>query len=188
MAWMASHCSTDGRREDYIRQLKRYIRVDSFGYCGENRFCDRNINSQENCYEMLESKYKFFLSFENSICTDYVTEKFFWITTRYLVPVVYGGADYSRIAPPHSYIDARQFNGPKELADYLMKLDANETLYREYFWWKDYYYVEAGDDQIVKNGFCDLCRKLHLEEGKDKIYNEMISQWTPQNQCTKPQI
>ena len=29
VAWMSSHCPTHGRREDYIRQLKRYIKVDS---------------------------------------------------------------------------------------------------------------------------------------------------------------
>jgi len=103
-----------------------------------------------------------------------------------MIPIVYGGADYSRIAPPHSYIDARQFE-PKELADYLMILDGNETLYNEYFWWKDYYFVEAGDEQIVKNGFCDLCKKLHLERST-KIYNQMAYHWIPENQCSKPKM
>ena len=30
VTWMASHCGTHGRREDYIRELKRYIPVDSY--------------------------------------------------------------------------------------------------------------------------------------------------------------
>ena len=143
-------------------------------------------DSPEKCYDMLESKYKFYLSFENSVCTDYVTEKFFWIMTRNMVPVVYGGADYSSIAPPHSYIDARQFE-PKELADYLLMLDANETLYNEYFWWKDNYYVEAGQEQMVKRGFCELCKKLHLEsDGPNfKIYDQLLHHWLPENQCSK---
>ena len=149
VAWMASHCPTHGNREEYIRQLKRFIRVDSYGTCGdlqlENCGKDSTGDSPERCYDALESKYKFYLSFENSICTDYVTEKFFWIMTRNIVPVVYGGANYSLIAPPHSYIDANQFE-PKELAEYLLILGANKTLYNEYFWWKDYYKVEAGPD------------------------------------------
>ena len=95
----------------------------------------------------------------NFICTDYVTEKFFRIIVRNIVPVVYGGEDHSSIAPPHSQIDARLFK-PQELANYLLMLDANETLYNEYFWWKDYYYVEAGQEQMVKRGFCELCKKL----------------------------
>jgi alpha-1,3-fucosyltransferase len=99
-----------------------------------------------------------------------------------IVPVVYGGADYSRIAPPHSYIDANQFE-PKELAEYLTMLNANKTLYNEYFWWKDYYYAEAGPEKMVKRGFCDLCKKLELDDGKIKIYNQIPFHWLPENQC-----
>jgi len=151
---MASHCGTHGNRDGYVRQLKRFIQVDAYGGCGHLKLgnCGKDYTgaSPEGCYDLLESKhYKFYLSFENSICTDYVSENFFWIMTRNMVPVVYGGAGYGRIAPPHSYIDANQFE-PKELAEYLLLLDANETLYNEYFWWKDYYYVEAGPEQIVK--------------------------------------
>ena len=41
--------------------------------------------------------------------------------------VVLGGADYSRVAPNNSYIDASEFSSPKELADHLLFLDGNET-------------------------------------------------------------
>lgn len=193
VAWMASHCPTHGQREDYIGQLKRYIKVDSYGDCGDLHLCKKSGDSgdsPESCYDLLESHgYKFYLSFENSLCTDYVTEKFFWILTRKMVPVVYGGADYSSIAPPHSYIDARLFE-PQELANYLLLLDSNETLYNEYFWWKDYYQVEAGQEQMVKRGFCDLCKKLHLADADKnkgiKIYDQMFNHWLPENQCENP--
>jgi len=60
---------------------------------------------------MLERDYKFYLSFENSICPDYVTEKFYNALLFSTVPVVYGGADYEAVgAPPNSYIDVRNFN------------------------------------------------------------------------------
>jgi len=65
---------------------------------------------------------------------------------------------------------ANQFE-PKELAEYLLLLDSNETLYNEYFWWKDYYYVETGPEQMVKRGFCELCKKLQFDDGKIKIYH-----------------
>ena len=136
---------------------------------------------------MIESKYKFYLSFENSLCTYYVTEKFFQILNRNLVPVVYGAADYSRIAPPNSYIDARQFKGPKQLADYLMALDANDALYNDYFAWKNDYIVESGQEKMVLNGFCDLCRKLH-QDNEPKIYTKLLNDWLPENQCTSPDI
>lgn len=58
---------------------------------------------------MLEQDYKFYLSFENSICVDYVTEKFYNALLFNTVPIVYGGADYSRLAPNMSYIDIRNY-------------------------------------------------------------------------------
>lgn len=99
-----------------------------------------------------------------------------------MVPVVYGGSDYARIAPPHSYIDALEFT-PESLAAYLHLLDSNDYLYNEYFWWKGRYSVEAGVEQMARHGFCDLCQKLHEEPQTTKIYKEMESFWQYANQC-----
>ena len=57
--------------------------------------------------------YRFYLSFENAICRDYVTEKIFNALRLNTIPVVLGGADYSALLPPHSFIDARDHQGPE---------------------------------------------------------------------------
>ena len=190
VAWMVSHCPTEGRREDYVKELKRHIGVDSYGACG-NLSCEKDNGangSSKKCFDLIESKYKFYLSFENSICTDYVTEKFFQIMTLNVVPIVYGGADYSRIAPPHSYIDARQFQGPKQLADYLLLLDKNDYLYNAYFAWKEKYAAVAGQESMVLSGFCNLCRKLHQDNSNEssKVYTQLVNHWLPEHQCKPP--
>jgi alpha-1,3-fucosyltransferase len=184
VAWMVSHCKTHGQRETYVKELSKYIDVDIYGGCG-NLSCALDVlhHSDPQCYNMLESTYKFYISFENAICPDYVTEKFFKIMGHHIVPVVYGGADYSQHAPPHSYIDARKFK-PKELAAYLKLLDANDTLYNEYFWWKDYYQVEYSVEDMTRHGFCDLCQKLHeAEDGDFRTYKELESEWGDGNKC-----
>ncbi len=184
VAWMVSRCNTHNLRETYVRQLSKFIPVDIYGGCG-NLTCNRNGShwlSYPECYDMLEQQYKFYLSFENSICTDYVTEKFFQIMDHNIVPVVYGGANYSQIAPPHSYINALDFT-PAQLADYLKMLDANDMLYNEYFWWKGHYRVEAGVGQMARHGFCDLCKKLHQDEGISKLYQDLVPQWHADTQC-----
>lgn len=182
VAWMVSHCETDGRREDYVRQLKRYIDVDIYGDCGKLE-CDRSqlFSSRLDCFDMIESKYKFYLSFENSICQDYVTEKFFNIMKRNIIPVVYGGVNYSRIAPPHSFIDARQYE-PKELADYLLLLNANDTLYDQYFWWKSHYIVEADIEQMARRAFCNLCEKLHNDR-TFRTHTNLTAVWKNKEGC-----
>ncbi|RXG61965.1 Alpha-(1,3)-fucosyltransferase C, partial [Armadillidium vulgare] len=46
--------------------------VDIYGRCGP-----LNCSHSEDCYETFEKEYKFYFSFENSICHDYITEKLF---------------------------------------------------------------------------------------------------------------
>ena len=43
-----------------------------------------------------------------------------------ILPVVLGGANYSQIAPPKSYIDTKDFSNPKELESYLNYLLKNQ--------------------------------------------------------------
>ena len=188
VAWIVSHCYTYSSRETYANELSKYIPVDIYGKCGKSINCNRNQITwfpDPECYDMMEAKYKFYLSFENSICSDYVTEKFFEILSHDIIPVVYGGANYSHIAPHHSYINALDFTSPEELAQYLKLLDSNDTLYNEYFWWKDHYRVEVGIDQMARHGFCDLCKKLHQDEGVVKYYSEseLVSNWHLNTQC-----
>lgn len=80
--------------------------VDIYGRCGKLKCARRN---ETLCYEQMAKAYRFYLSFENSICDDYVTEKFFNALKYNVIPVTFGGTDYSAIAPPHSYIDALSF-------------------------------------------------------------------------------
>ena len=57
---------------------------------------------------------------------------------RDLVPIVMGARpqDYERAAPYKSYIHVDDFEGPKELAEFLKKLEENDELYNDYFRWK----------------------------------------------------
>jgi alpha-1,3-fucosyltransferase len=56
---------------------------------------------------MVEANYKFYLSFENSLCRDYVTEKFWKVLMYDVVPIVYGAANYSLLAPAKSFINVQ---------------------------------------------------------------------------------
>ena len=54
--------------------------------------------------------FQFHLSLENSLCKDYVTEKFWKVLQYNVIPVVLNGANMSNIAPKNSYIDFKDFN------------------------------------------------------------------------------
>ncbi|XP_042872469.1 alpha-(1,3)-fucosyltransferase C-like [Penaeus japonicus] len=169
-AWFVSHCDTVGGREILVETLQRWIGVDIFGRCG-SLTCERS--HQSDCNKILNENYKFYLSFENSLCQDYVTEKFFDILRLDVIPVVYGLGNYSVQAPPHSYIDALSFPTAKDLADYLLYLHGNDTAYNEYFKWKTYYFVSSDWIQRAQ-AFCALCESLHADNST-KVYD--LSKW-----------
>ncbi|XP_046636972.1 alpha-(1,3)-fucosyltransferase C-like [Daphnia pulicaria] len=164
VTWFVGHCTTPIRREEYVRQLSQYVPVDIYGNCTQD--CPYH------CDEMLRAEYKFYLAFENSWCPDYVTEKFIRPFVYDAIPIFLGGADYSQFAPPHSYINARDFHSPKELADYLILLDKSDDLYARYFDWKRDYYVSVPDYY----GWCELCRMAHDNTLPIKVYHD-IKQW-----------
>ena len=172
VAWIVSNCVTFSRREKYVELLRKHVNVDIFGSCGPMKCKDNN-----ECLNMLSTSYKFYLAFENSLCRDYVTEKFYNALTNNIVPVVYGGANYSHFAPKHSFIDVHDFASPRHLADYLKYLDKNQSAYEEYFEWRKTYTPPS------YSPWCHLCEKLHNELLPVKTYNDMHKWWVVESHC-----
>ena len=134
--------------------------MDIYGSCGSKR-CPR---ASTDCYEKLNSEYKFYLAFENSNCIDYITEKFYVNGLKYnILPLVMGARkeDYVRSAPYKSFIHVDDFESPEALAKYLHQLDKNDELYNEYFQWK------GTGEMINTKFFCRLCSLLH----DSKVYS-----------------
>ena len=88
-AALISNCGKNSRRLEYINQLQKYIHVDVYGRCG-----DKKCPEKSDCREFISMKYKYFLAFENSICKNYITEKFFSTLRFNIIPVVLGGGNY----------------------------------------------------------------------------------------------
>lgn len=176
--WFVSNCGTDSGRSKVTKLLKKYFPVDVYGKCGSLK-CPRF--TKIDCYKKVEPHYKFYLSFENSICRDYVTEKFFNVLNYNMVPVVYGGADYSAIAPQKSYINSRDFPTVEALAKYLLYLNSNDTAYNEYFWWKSSYEVLAVSSSKSLS-WCHLCEKLHTDNTA-KSYPDIRDWYIKQAKC-----
>lgn len=115
--------------------------------------------------------YKFYLSFEQSSCSEYISEKLFNVLrTQSAIPVALGGksrADYERVAPPHSYIHVEDFDNVQGLADQLEYLATNTTAYNEYFWWTEHYEVPSTWQHYL-SAQCLLCQRLNSIL-KDKV-------------------
>ena len=97
------------------------------------------------------------------------------------MPVVLGAYNYSELLPPKSYINVKDYKSPKELASYLKLLDENDTLYSEYFAWKDEYDI-ARHPPIQ----CSVCEYLNKEENVTKIYDRLDQFWGRKAHCYSP--
>ena len=178
VAWFVSHCRTDVGRERYAAELAKHVRVDIFGRCG-NFTCNRTQLESEECDRTLAENYLFYLSFENSFCPDYVTEKLFRPLRTAVVPIVFGGVHYSRFAPPHSYINALDYESPKQLAEYLITLSQNRKLYSHYFEWRRHFRVPKQSNV----DWCQLCAMLHDESLPSKSYQNISRWWFDDYPC-----
>jgi len=141
---------------EYAQELSKHIQVDIYGSCGS--FSCSKLD-EDSCFKLLDKDYRFYLSFENSNCKDYITEKF-WQNglSNDIIPIVMGARpeDYKRVAPHHSYIHVEDFpGGPKDLAQYLKELEGNKDLYNQYFKWK-------GTGEMINTKFlCRVCALLN---------------------------
>ena len=196
VAWFVSNCKTPSDREMYVQELSKYIQVDVFGKCGNftcprkirtkyesgvfgmcgNVTCPRTIESEYgDCDSMLDKNYKFYLSFENSLCEEYVTEKFTRMVHRDLITVVLGGADYSAFTAPETYLDVRNFTSPRRLAEFMRYLDMRTDLYVDYL-------MRKRSMVRQKHGAhrCELCnylhKNLHLSQRTqlDQVWNQTL--------------
>ncbi|XP_059061065.1 alpha-(1,3)-fucosyltransferase C-like [Achroia grisella] len=179
VAWFVSHCYSKSGRNTFVRKLQRALEpygldVDIYGSCGSLQ-CPRERQSE--CDIKLEKEYYFYLTLENSFDKDYVTEKLLTALQHNIVPIVYGGANYSRFLPPGSYLDAKQYTIP-QLAATMAQLINSPKLYRSYFRWK--YYYSYHDPQAVEN-VCDICAALNNETlmQTPKVYIEFRTWWNP---------
>lgn len=98
-AWFVSNCFSKSNREqlaeDLQSELIKYgLKIDVFGDCGKLK-CPRT--NEEMCDRLVEKHYYFYLAFENSLSEDYVTEKILRGLQYSAIPIVYGGANYTRL-------------------------------------------------------------------------------------------
>lgn len=110
--WYVSNCYTQSKREKFVIRLAQALKVyghgmHTMGDCGERKCPKEN---EEECMKILE-RYYFYLSLENSLAEDYVTEKVSKVLQHNTVPIVFGGANYSRFVTSPLHIAIYFFNG-----------------------------------------------------------------------------
>ncbi|XP_033727526.1 alpha-(1,3)-fucosyltransferase C-like [Pecten maximus] len=165
--WFVSKCKTSSMRHDYASRLRRYVNIDIFGECGKF-LCWRHLKNI--CQTFMNKWYKFYVSFENSLCRDYITEKSFSLYRQNLdlIPVTRSGANASLYLPPGSYVTTSDFFTIESLGTHLNRISRDFDIFYEHFKWKRHY---TSVDMInSEDVFCELCRRLHETDHSTKYH------------------
>ncbi|XP_075973118.1 alpha-(1,3)-fucosyltransferase C-like [Anticarsia gemmatalis] len=180
--WFVSNCHTRSRREKYVlalqEELNRYnLAIDVYGNCGSLK-CSKK--EQNKCYKIIKEKYYFYLSFENAFSEDYVTEKLLHALENDAIPVVYGGANYTRFMPDGIYLNAREL-GVEKLAEMMNDLINDIDKYSEYFKWKKYYSYYKKSASVETDPYCLFCQILNDAKMVEEttVYEDFINWWNP---------
>lgn len=96
---MVSSPFNKSHRLEYIQELMKYIKIDSYGKVFNNKRLESDTG-QTSKLELYRN-YKFVIAFENSIETDYVTEKFFDPLSVCSVPIYYGAPNIKEYDYPY---------------------------------------------------------------------------------------
>ncbi|XP_059062288.1 alpha-(1,3)-fucosyltransferase C-like [Achroia grisella] len=186
VAWFVSNCDSMSLREEYVKIFQQELRkynsdVDIFGSCGKHQ-CPRDIMPR--CLDVLERDYYFYFAFENAISQDYVTEKILYPLNHNTVPVVFGGANYTRFMPHGIYLNAREME-PKVLAKTMYDITRNFEVYCKFFRWKKYYSYHFRHEIPDTDDYCNFCAVINNDNliKTTTVYKDFDRWWAGNDTC-----
>ncbi len=194
--WFVSNCNSEYRINFAIKMAQTFS-VKIYGNCMSSIESKIKLSPNKNFLELNDSSCqrdstceleilelnKFFLAFENSNCSSYITEKF-WRSLHYgIIPVVIqpNKRFYETIAPKDSFIHASDFDfDSKKLTAYLNKVSTDFDLYFKHLKWKHKYSALYRSRVLEQKRMCELCWKLNTYDSLE-YYNSISSYFN--NNC-----
>ncbi|XP_018599021.2 alpha-(1,3)-fucosyltransferase 9-like [Scleropages formosus] len=165
VCWVVSNWNSNYDRVKYYNELKNHIEI----YTAGNAF--QKPVSHDDLLSLISSC-KFYLSFENSVHQDYVTEKLYNPLVVGTVPIVLGPSrqNYENFVPGDAFIHVKDFFSPKDLAGFLLMLDKNDDMYHRYFLWRKHYKAKLTDFGLQQS--CYACDYLSRRK-EFKTFNNL---------------
>lgn len=126
-------------RNRFFHKLSKYKKVDSAG-----RYLN-NVGGPVSDKRAFIRAYKFDIAFENSSYPGYTTEKITQPMTTHTVPIYWGNRLIDRDFNPRSFMNCFEFGSEDELIEHIIRVDNDESLYREYLRQPHYHNNEVNE-------------------------------------------
>lgn len=137
--YLQSDCETATERDEFVKKLMTFVKVDSYGACLNNKalpnkFVDDYLNKlDEDEFLHFVAKYKFVIAIENGVCEDYITEKLWRAIRVGSVPIYFGSPTVKDWLPyDRSAVLIEDYGSIEKLAVHLKKLLEDDNLYEKY--------------------------------------------------------
>ncbi|KAF9788998.1 hypothetical protein SFRURICE_008669, partial [Spodoptera frugiperda] len=188
VAWFVSNCNARNKRSDIALLLqgelkKHNLDLHIYGPCVWGSGMNCSYDDELHCLRLLRNKYYFYLSFENSLSDDYVTEKLLHPLRFHTVPIVYGGANYTRFVPDGAYLNVRTL-GIKTLVEKIVAAIRDPNIYHDYFKWANHYSYHHPVESPETDPYCVLCKALNDDHlVKTTSMYEKFTKWWNANTC-----
>ena len=175
--WIVSHCHVaSARRKFILEMISNGFDVDILGSCSQD---GQKVDGDK--LLQIVSSYKFYLAFENSLCVDYITEKYFNYYNFSWILIVRGGANYNYLLPKDTYINTADFQNNSMLVQYLLELGNDRSRYMNYLKNKNKYI----SIRWPGNMHCEICRRLNNINQFRKSYADLDT-YLNKKQCDRP--
>lgn len=194
--WFVSNCKSKERLRIAL-EISRHYPVYIYGKCDSSVNNDLTVHKhlhviksscapESTCETEQLKSFKYYLAFENTNCTDYVTEKVWRSLNKHIIPIVLQPTreSYTRYRiPSKSIIHMQDFEFKEtRLADYLARVDASFSLYYEHLKWTSVYTKAYHVNNLVEpHRMCELCRMLNTFDSF--VYYDRIASFF-NSQCT----
>jgi len=179
-----SNCHSESRTE-WLKGLMEAMKVDSFGACLNTRTLPVGLRRRETqgdvdqVFErggawgtaqagqsdvkmLVTSHYTFGLAVENTREPDYITEKLYEVLAAGAIPVYLGAPNWREFFPvENAVIDAGEFDGPHDLAEYLTALAKDPARLATFHEWRKVALppaVHALENVSFTHNLCRACR------------------------------
>jgi hypothetical protein len=146
--YLSSDCVTahGSKRDRFVSNVfMSHLKVDSLGKCVRTTQQQYDKHSSATNFRAssaaMIASYRFRLVNPNSICEDYVVEKFAQTVVHGTIPIVLGAPNAKRFDPGlaagvhAAAIYVIDFDGIVELSDYIIEVATQPSLYQKFFEW-----------------------------------------------------
>ncbi|CAF0723537.1 unnamed protein product [Brachionus calyciflorus] len=179
--WFVSNCKSKLRSRVAL-EISQYYPLHIYGKCDLSKdFTESEIKakypylkvfSNEKCSRDSECElekfqsYKYYLAFENTNCTDYVTEKIWKSLNKHMIPIALqpNRQSYQSFSiPSKSFIHLEDYDfNVRQLTNHLNSINQDFSLYYKYLKWT-YVYLKTHNDgkETEPHRMCQLCKKLN---------------------------